>query len=77
MALCHVCKQISQMTSKTVCFYLKGGLHLSITKHIFKTSSAVTYQETVNVLWSSHQHSEIAELFSQGQEHLIFIIDGV
>ncbi len=40
-------------------------------------NSPVTYQETMDVLWPSHQHSEIAKLLSQGQEHLIFIIDGV
>lgn len=37
----------------------------------------MTYQETVDVLWSSNQHGEISELFRQSQQNLIFIIDGV
>lgn len=36
-----------------------------------------TYQKTVNILRPSNQHREIAELLSQSQKHLIFIIDGI
>lgn len=36
-----------------------------------------TYQETVDILWTSNQHGEIPKLFRQRQENLIFIIDGV
>ena len=36
-----------------------------------------SYQEAVDILWAAHQHGEVAQLLSQGQQDLIFIVDGV
>lgn len=36
-----------------------------------------THQQAVHILWASHQGSEGSQLFCQGQEDLIFIIDGI
>jgi hypothetical protein len=36
-----------------------------------------THQQAVYILWASHQTSECSQLFRQGQQNLIFIIDGV
>lgn len=71
------------MTCKVSYFCFKAVENVSPSKHKCMTTLTghlachETYQETVDILWPSHQHSEIAKLFRQGQEHLIFVIDGV